>query len=88
MLYLVNVVKNNVEKNQVKLDECGQTFEEFDTVIAKAADDLFEELTLLMRNTGASSFTDDAFIENLFHRYVSRDEPFKLQSVNISSFYN
>merc|ERR1739838_11234 len=77
---MVNVVKNNVEKNQVKLDECGQTFEEFDTVIAKAADDLFEELTLLMKNTGASSFTDDAFIEDLFHRYVNRDEPFKLQA--------
>ena len=76
---LVNVVGNNVEKNQVKLDDCGQSFEEFDNVIGCAADDLYQELATIRDNIGATSFTEDAFIKELFTRYVNRDDPFKLQ---------
>ena len=75
---LVNVVGNNVEKNQIKLDECGQTFEEFDKIIGTTADDLYQELSTIRDTIGATSFTDEAFIEELFKRYVNRDDPFKL----------
>jgi len=77
---MVNVVGNNVEKNQVKLDDCGQSFEEFDNVIGSAADDLYQELATIRDNIGATSFTEDAFIKELFTRYVNRDDPFKLQA--------
>ena len=75
----MNVVGNNVEKNKVKLDECGDTWEEFDTIIGETADKLLVQLTEIKNSVDASSFLDEVFLEELFNRYVKRMEPFKLQ---------
>jgi len=78
--HLENMIKNvgkTSEKLMKKFDQAGGNYEEFDKKIGETADKMYSLMEQIVEESeNSKAIGDDAFIEEVYQRYMHRRDPF------------